>query len=77
MYIRTRKNEIIFTAKHKHCAMEFLTSRSVSIHVLFALVVDHTDRDAVKVGVPTRRHSNYVSSLILRQNATFQTSNFQ
>jgi len=41
------------TAKHKHCAIEFLTSRSVSIHVLFALVVDPTARDAVKVGVLT------------------------
>ena len=37
--------------KRKHGEMAFLTSSSVSKHVLFALGVDHTARDTVKVGV--------------------------
>jgi len=33
--------------------MAFLTSRSTNKHVLFAVGIDHTAGDAVKVGVPT------------------------
>ena len=36
--------------KHKHCAVVFLTSRSASKHIHFALGVDCTARDTVKVG---------------------------
>ena len=36
--------------KCKHCEMAFLTSRSVSKHVLFALGVDPTARDAGEGG---------------------------
>ena len=43
----------LYSKKRKHCAMTFLTSRSVSKHILFALGVDPTARDAVKAGIPT------------------------
>ena len=36
--------------KHKHSKMAFLTSRSASKHVLFALGVDPTARDAGEGG---------------------------
>ena len=39
--------------KHKHGEMAFLTSRSMSKHVLSALGVDLTARDTVKAGVLT------------------------
>ena len=37
----------------KHCLMAFLTSMSVSKHILFALGIDCTTMDAVKAGVST------------------------
>ena len=36
--------------KYKHCEMAFLTSRSASKHVLFALGVNLTARDAGEGG---------------------------
>ena len=55
--MRTRKNEIIIFSfvqqKQKHDEMAFVMSRNASKHILFALGVDRTARDAVKAGVPT------------------------
>ena len=52
-----RKNEIIILLfvhqKRKHGKVVFLTFRSVSKHILFALGVDPTARDAGEGGVPT------------------------
>ena len=58
LIIHTCQNEIIILLfvyqKRKHGDMAFLTSKSVSKHVLFALGVDPTAmQDAVKAGVPT------------------------
>ena len=39
--------------KRKHSEMAFLTSRNANKHILFALGVDPTARDAVKAGIPT------------------------
>ena len=56
-FIRTCENEIIILLFVKQkCEIAFLTSRNVSKHILLALGVDCTARDAVKVkftGVPT------------------------
>ena len=56
-FICTCENEIIILLfVEKKCEMAFLTSRNVSKHILLALGVDRTARDAVMVkftGVPT------------------------
>ena len=56
-FIHTRKNETIILLfvqlKGKHGEMTFLMSRSASKQVRFALGVNRTARDTVKVRVPT------------------------
>ena len=59
--ICTRKNEIIILLfvqrKRKHDKMAFLTSRNATKHILWALGVDRTARNTMKVkftGVPTQ-----------------------
>ena len=46
-------NLLFVQQKRKHGEMAFLTSRSATKHILYALGINSTARDTVMVGIPT------------------------